>query len=112
MDAKLSFPQVQCRSSAAPWRVRLAGQVPRVPSSEESWFCGSFREPQGSTLDGSRIDHVNLGRLSLWEIPKAGEREDQGERWRRGHPALDNVQMPPDIGGEGPSVHPGTQGPP
>ena len=48
-----------------PWRVRLAGQLPRVPSSEVLWFCGSFRESQGSILDGGRADHVNLalGRL-------------------------------------------------
>ena len=92
--------------------VRLAGQLSRVPNSEVSWFCGSFREPQGSILDGGRADHVNLalGRLSLWEIPRGGEAEQQGKRWNRRSPALDNIQMPPGIQGKGLSVHPGSQG--
>lgn len=78
--AELSLPQVQGRSSGAPWRVRLAGPPPSVSDSEVSRFCGLCTH-LCSTLGGGRADRSNLalGRLGLWEIPKGGEAEQQGD---------------------------------
>lgn len=56
--------------------------------------------------------NLALGKLSLWEIAKGREAEQQGDRLSWSDPALDNVQIPPQLAGEGPRVHPGTQGPP
>ena len=64
--AKLTLSRAQCRSPGAPWRVKLAGQLSRVSSSKVGWFCGSFRESQGSILDEGRADHVNLALSRLF----------------------------------------------